>query len=74
MTPLFILPSNYQLVVLGGEYPNRFWFYMLLMYLEYSCGVVLVFFIWQEIVFGTYVLSVKYSCAVASVFLLWQES
>ncbi len=34
----------------------------------YSCGVVLVFLIWQEIVLGTYVLSVQYSCAVVSVF------
>ena len=40
----------------------------------YSCDVVLVFLIWREIVFGTYVLSVQYSCAVVSVFLLWQES
>ena len=33
---------------------------------QYSCGVVLVFWFWQEIiVFGvTYVLSVQYSCAV----------
>ncbi len=34
----------------------------------YSCGVVLVFWYWREIVFGTYVLSVQYSCAVVSVF------
>jgi hypothetical protein len=41
---------------------------------QYSCGVVLVFWFWQEIVFGvTYVLSVQYSCAVVSVFWLWQE-
>jgi hypothetical protein len=40
----------------------------------YSCGVVLFFLIWLEIVFGTYVLSVQYSCAVVSVFLLCQES
>ncbi len=39
-----------------------------------SCGVVLVFWFWQEIVFGgAYVLSVQYSCAVVSVFWLWQE-
>ncbi len=32
---------------------------------QYSCGVVLVFWFWREIVFGvTYILSVKYSCAV----------
>ncbi len=45
-----------QFLVLAG---NRFWFYIL-MYLEYkySCGVVLAFWFWQEIVFGvTYVLS-----------------
>ncbi len=41
---------------------------------QYSCGVVLVFWFWQEIVFGvTYLLSVQYSCAVVSVFWLWQE-
>ncbi len=41
----------------------------------YSCGVVLVFWLWRVIVFGiTYVLSVQYSCAVVSVFLLWRES
>jgi hypothetical protein len=45
---------------------------------EYSCGVMLVFWFWQEIVFGvTYysylVLSAQYSCVVVSVFLLWQE-
>jgi hypothetical protein len=35
---------------------------------------VLVFWFWQEIVFGvTYVLSVQYTCVVVSVFLLWQE-
>ncbi len=39
---------------------------------QYNCGVVLVFWFWQDIVFGvTYVLSVQYSCAVLSVFWLW---
>jgi hypothetical protein len=39
-----------------------------------SCGVVLVFWFWGEIVFGvTYLLSVQYSCAVVSVFWLWRE-
>ncbi len=39
-----------------------------------SCGVVLVFWFWREIVFSvTYVLSVQYSCAVVSVFWLWRE-
>ncbi len=60
-----------QFLVLVG---NRFSFYIL-MYLEYnSYGVVLVFWLWWEIVFGvTYVLSVQYSCAVVSVFWLWRE-
>ncbi len=41
---------------------------------QYSCGVVLVFWFWQEIVFGvTYVLNVQYSCVVVSVFWLWRE-
>jgi hypothetical protein len=41
---------------------------------QYSCGVVLVFWFWRKIVFGvTYVLSVQYSCAVVSVFWLRQE-
>ena len=60
--------------VLAG---NRFWFYILLMYLDYHTIVVLCqfFWFWQEIVFGvTYVFSVQYSCAVVSVFLLWRES
>ncbi len=38
---------------------------------QYSCGIVLVFWFWREIVFGfTYVLSVQYSCAVVSVFFV----
>ena len=38
---------------------------------QYSCGVVLVFWLWRDLVFGvTYVLSVQYSCAVVSVFVL----
>ncbi len=38
---------------------------------QYSCGVVLVFWLRQEIVFGVmYILSVQYSCAVVSVFWL----
>ncbi len=41
---------------------------------QYSCGVVLVFWFQWEIVFGvTYVLIVQYSCAVVSVFWLWRE-
>ncbi len=41
---------------------------------QYSCGVVLVFWFWREIVVGvTYILSVQYTYAVVSVFLLWQE-
>ncbi len=35
---------------------------------------MLVFWFWQEIVFGiTYVLSVQYTCVVVSVFWLWRE-
>jgi hypothetical protein len=38
---------------------------------QYSCGVVLVFWLRWEIVFGVvYILSVQYSCAVVSVFWL----
>jgi hypothetical protein len=38
---------------------------------QYSCGTVLVFWFWQEIVFViTYVLSVQYTCAVVSVFFV----
>ncbi len=41
---------------------------------QYSCDVVLFFWLWREIVFGVmYVLSVQYSCVVVSVFWLWQE-
>jgi hypothetical protein len=41
---------------------------------QYSCSVVLVFWLRWEIVFGvTYVLSVHYSCAVVSVLWLWRE-
>ncbi len=49
---------------------------MLLTYasrVQYSCGVVLDFWFWREIVFGvTFILSVQYSCVVASVFWLWR--
>ncbi len=58
-----------QFLVLAG---NRFWFYFLytcVLRVQYSCGVVLVFWFWREIVFGvTYVLSVHYSCVNVSVF------
>ncbi len=38
---------------------------------QYSCGIVLVFWFWREIVFGiTYVLSVQYTCAVGCVSFL----
>ncbi len=41
---------------------------------QYSCGVVLVFWFWWEIVCGvTYIVSVQYSLAVVSVFWFWQE-
>ncbi len=42
-----------------------------LLRVQYSCVVVLVFWLWREIVFGVmYILSVQYSCAVVSVFLV----
>ncbi len=45
-----------------------------LLRVQYSCGVVLVFWFWREMVFGAmYVLSVQYSYAVVSVFWLWRE-
>jgi hypothetical protein len=38
---------------------------------QHSCGIVLVFWFWREIVFGiTYILSVQYTCAVVLVFLV----
>ena len=38
---------------------------------QYSCGVVIVFWFWREIIFGvTYVLSVQYSSAVVSFFVV----
>ncbi len=41
---------------------------------QYSCGIVLVFWFWREIVFGvTYVLRVQYSCAIVSVIWLWRD-
>jgi hypothetical protein len=40
---------------------------------QYSCGVVIVFWFWQEIVFGVTYVKVQYSCAVVSVFWLWRE-
>ncbi len=41
---------------------------------QYSCGVVLVFWFWREIVFDvTYVLSVQNICAVVSFFFLRWE-
>ncbi len=41
---------------------------------QYSCGVVLVFWFWREIVFGVMcVLSVQYKGVVVSVFWLWWE-
>ncbi len=48
---------------------------MLLTYMsrvQYSCGIVLVFWSWREIVFGiTYVISVQYTCAVDCVSFLF---
>ncbi len=57
---LFSSCAVVSILVLVG---NRFWFYLLCTYVlrvQYSCGVVLVFWFWREIVFGvTYVLSVS---------------
>jgi hypothetical protein len=62
-----------QLLPRGPVYDTiLIWF--LILFPVLSCGVVLVFWFWREIVFGvTYVLSVQYSCAVVSVFRLWRE-
>ncbi len=73
--PVFVLLDSFYLEkVLAG---NRFWFYLLCTYLlrvQYSCGVVLVFWFWREIGVGVmYVLSVQHSYAVVSVFWLWRE-
>ncbi len=41
-----------QFLVLAG---NKFWFYLLCTYVlrvQYSCGVMLVSWFWQKIVFG----------------------
>ncbi len=47
---------------------------MLLTYasrLQYSCGVVLVFLFWREIVFViSYILGVQYTCAVVSILVV----
>ena len=59
----------------GGKYVLVLHTATYVLTVQYSCGVVLVFWFWWEIVFGvTYVLSVQYSCAVVLVFLLWRES
>ncbi len=61
-----------QFLVLVG---NRFLvLHTHILRVQYSCGVVSVFWFWREIVFGVkYVLSVQYSCVVVSVFWLWRE-
>ncbi len=49
----------------GGKYVLVLHTTTYVLRVQYSCGVVLVFWFWQEIVFGvTYVLSVQYSCVV----------
>ena len=46
----------------------------MLLWEQYSCGVVLVFWFWREIVFDVmYILIVQYICAVVSFFWLWRE-
>jgi hypothetical protein len=60
----FLLSGRKQVLVLI-TYVSR---------VQYSCGIVLVFLFWWEIVFGIkYILSVQYTCAVVSVFWLWRE-
>ncbi len=61
-----------QFLVLAG---NRFLvLHTYILRVQYNCGVVLVFWSWQEIVIDfTYVFSVQYSCGVVSVFWLWRE-
>ncbi len=49
----------------GGKYVLVLHTTTYVLKVQYSCGVVLVFWFRREIVFGvTYVLSVQYSCAV----------
>ncbi len=61
-----------SILVSGGKYVLVFFTYV--SRVQQSCGIVLVFWFWREIVFGvTYALSVQYTYAVVSVFLLWQE-
>ncbi len=53
----------------GGKYVLVLHTTTYVLRVQYSCGVVLVFWFWQEIVFGvSYVLSVQYSCAVVQFF------
>jgi hypothetical protein len=48
--------------------------YYYVLRVPYSCGVLLVFGFWREIVFGvTYVLSVQYSCVVVTYFFVVAE-
>ncbi len=54
----------------GGKWVSVLQTYVLRV--QYSCGGVLVFWFWGEIVVGvTYILRVQYSCAVVSVVWLW---
>ncbi len=49
----------------GGKYVLVLHTTTYVLRVQHSCGVVLVFWFWREIVAGvTYVLSVQYSCAV----------
>ncbi len=67
----------YNTVVQWCQFSNGKWVLALHTYVlrvQYSCGVVLVFWFGREIVFDvTYVLIVQYICAVVSFFWLWQE-
>ncbi len=51
----------------GGKYVFFFLLCTYVLRVQYSCGVVLVFWFWQEIVFGvTYVLSTIQLCGCVS--------
>ncbi len=59
--------------IFGSSGKQIFVLHTYVLRVQYNCGVVLIFWSWQEIdIDVTYVLSVQYSCAVVSVFWLWR--
>ncbi len=65
---------NFFPVVLLRQWEIGFGLHTYVLRVQYSCGVVLVFWLRQKIVFGvTYVLIIQYNCAVVSFFWLWRE-